>query len=172
MLKKLDSFWHGVLPWTTNWFYTTARGALYWEASLPPISSFCKHRRQSAALCLVSAPSKFNPATTRIPDSVPTWGQGGSVDDYRFLLQDSSKAIHLTLWLRPAINSTKHLPLDSVCHQISDLIVEVPILPLDSTDLVSLLLRREPSVTFQALRPPLLQLLLAHWLAASPPVSP
>ena len=40
-LRKFDSFWHVVLRWTTNCFYTTALGALYWEASLPPISSIC-----------------------------------------------------------------------------------------------------------------------------------
>jgi len=71
-LKILNSFWHGVLRWTTNCFYTTALGAVYGEASLPPISSIYKHRRQSAALCLVCAPSEFNPATTWIPESVPT----------------------------------------------------------------------------------------------------
>ena len=71
-LKKLDSLWHGVLRWTTNCFYTTTHGALYQEASLPPISSICKHCRRSAALRLVCAPSKFNPATARIPESVPT----------------------------------------------------------------------------------------------------
>ena len=72
-LKKLDSFWHEVLRWTTNCFYTTGRGALYREASLPPISSFCKYRCWSAALCLVCGPLKFNPATARIPESVATW---------------------------------------------------------------------------------------------------
>jgi len=70
-LKKLNSFWHMVLRWTTNCFCTTALGALYREASLPPISCICKHRRRSAALHLVCAPSEFNPATTRIPESVP-----------------------------------------------------------------------------------------------------
>jgi len=72
-LKKFNSFWHVVLRCTTNCFYTTALRALYREASLPPISSNCKHRRRSAALRLVCAPSEFNPATARVPESVPTW---------------------------------------------------------------------------------------------------
>ena len=55
-LKKLNAFWHGVLRWTTNCFYTTAVGALYPEASLPPISSICKYCCRSAALRLVCAP--------------------------------------------------------------------------------------------------------------------
>jgi len=96
MLKKLDSFWHSVLQCTTNCLYTTTRGALYRELSLPPISSICKHRPWSAALHLVCAPSNLNPATVRIPDSVPTWDQGHSADNHHFLLQGSSKAIHLT----------------------------------------------------------------------------
>jgi len=45
-LKKFDSFWHVVLLWTTNCFYTTALGARYREAWLPLISSICKHRRR------------------------------------------------------------------------------------------------------------------------------
>jgi len=169
-LRKLNSFWHVVLRWTTNCFYTTPLGTLYREASLPPISSICKHRRRSAAIRLVCAPSEFNPATARIPESVPTWDQGRSADDHRFLLRGSSKAVHLTSWLGPAVNSAKHLPLDSLCHEVSDLIEEIPILPLASTDLVVLPLSRIPSVTYQALRAPLLQSLLADWLDLSPPV--
>jgi len=169
-LRKINSFWHGVLRWTTNCFYTTALGALYREASLPPISSICKHHRRSAAIRLVYAPSEFNPATARIPESVPTWDQGQSADDHSFLLQGSSKAIHLTSWLGPAGNSAQHLPLDSLCHEVSDLIEEIPILPLASTDLVPLPLSRIPSITYQALRAPLLQSPLPDWLDLSPPV--
>jgi len=169
-IKKLNSVWHVVLRWTNNCFHTTALGALYRDASLPPISSICKHRRRSAALHLVCAPSEFNPATARIPESVPTWDQGRSADDHRFLLQGSSKPVHLTSWLGPAVNSAKHLPLDSLCHEVSDLIEEISILPLASTDLVALPLSRVPSVTYQALRTPLIQSLLADWLDISPPV--
>jgi len=149
---KLNLFWHGVLRWTTNCFYTTALGALYREASLPPISSICKHRSRSAALRLVCAPSEFYPATVRIPKSVPTWDQGRSADDYRFLLRGSSKAINLTSWLGPAVNSANHLPLDSLWHEVSDLIEEISILPLASTDLVALPLSSVPSVPYQALK--------------------
>jgi len=169
-LRKLNSFWHLVLQWTTNCFYTTTLGALYREASLPPISSICKLPRRSAAFRLVSPPSEFNPATARIPQSVPTWDQGRSADDHRFLLRGSPKAVHLTSWLGPAVNSAKHLRLDSLCHEVSDLIEEIPILPLASTDLVALPLSRIPSVTYQALRAPLLQSLLADWLDWSPTV--
>ena len=38
-LKKLNSFWHVMLRWTTNCFCTTALGTLYREASLLPFSS-------------------------------------------------------------------------------------------------------------------------------------
>jgi len=170
--RKLPTFWHVVLRWTTNCFHTTALGALYREASLPPISSICKHCRRSAAIRLVCTPSEFNPATARIPESVPTWDQGRSADDHRFLLCGSSKAVHLTAWLAPAVISGKHLPLDSLCHEVSDLIEEIPLLPLSSTDLVALPLSRTPSVTYQALRAPLLQSLLADWSNLIPPVPP
>jgi len=130
----------------------------------------CKHRRRSAASRFVCAPSEFNLATARIPKSVPTWDQGCSADDHRFLLRGSSKAVHLTLFLGPAVNSAKHLPLDPLCHEVSELIEDIPILPFASTDLVALPLSRIPSVTYQALRAALLQSLLADWLDLSPPV--
>ena len=169
-LKKLNSFWHGVLRWTTNCFYTTALSALYREASLPPISSICKHRRHSAGIHLVCAPSGFNPATARIHESMATWDHARSADDHRFLLRGSSKAIHLTSWLGPGVPSTKLLPRASLCHEVSHLIEEIPILPVASTHLVALLLSRVHSVTYQGLRASLLQSLLADWLHLSPPV--
>ena len=92
------------------------------------------------------------------------------MEDHRFLLRGSSKAVHLTSWLAPAVNSAKHLPLDSLCHEISDLNEEIPILPLASIDPVALPLSRIPSVTYQARRAPLLQFLLADWSNLSPPV--
>jgi len=101
---------------------------------------------------------------------VPTWDQGRSADDHRFLLRGSSKAVHLTSWLGLAVNSSKHLPLDSLCHQVTDLIEEISILPLASTDLVAHLRSRVPSLTYQALITPLIQSLLADWLDISPPV--
>ena len=62
------------------------------------------------------------------------------------------------------------MPLDSLYHEASDLVEQIPILPLASTDLVSLPLSREPSTTYQALRTPLIQSLLTDWLNTSPPV--
>jgi len=52
----------------------------------------------------------------------------------------------------------------------SDLIEEISILPLASTNLLALQLSRVPSVTYPALRTPLLQSLLADWLHISPPL--
>ena len=101
---------------------------------------------------------------------MPTWDQGRSPDDHRFLPQGCSKALHLTSWLGLAVNSAKHLTLDSLCHEVSDHIEEISILPRASTDLVALPLSRVPSVTYQALRTPLIQSLLADWLDLSPPV--
>ena len=101
---------------------------------------------------------------------MPTWDKGRSADDHRFLLRGSSKAVHLPSWLGPAVNLAKHCPLDPLCHDVSDLIEEILILPLASTDLVALPLLRIPSVTYQALRAPLLESLLADLLALSPPV--
>ena len=115
-------------------------------------------------------PFGIQPFHRRIPESVATWDQGGSADDQRFLLRGSSRAGYLTSWLGPAVNSAKHLPLDSLCHEVSDHIEEIPIHPLASTDLIALPPSRVPSVTYQALRAPLLQSLLTDWVDISPPV--
>ena len=88
------------------------------------------------------------------------------------LIRGSSKAVDLTSWLAPAVNSAKHLTLDSLCHEVSDLIEEIPIIPLSSTDLVALPLSRTPSVTYQALRAHLLQSLLADCSNLSLPLPP
>jgi len=80
--------------------------------------------------------------------------------------------MHLTSCLGPAVNSAKHLPLDSLFHQVSDILVEIPILPLASTDLVGLLLLRAASVIYQGLRTALILSLLADWLDPSLPVPP
>jgi len=78
--------------------------------------------------------------------------------------------MHLTSLPCAAVNSAKHLPEDHMSHQISHLSAEVPMLPLCSTDLVSQLLWRQPSITYHVLRTPLVQLFLADWLDISPPV--
>jgi len=59
-----------------------------------------------------------------------------------------------------------------MCHDISNLIAELPILPLSSTDLITLPLLWELSVTYQALRAAVEELLLDDWLNMSPPVPP
>ena len=82
---------------------------------------------------------------------MPTWDLGHSAHDQRFLLQGSPKAVHLTSILGLAVNSGKHLPLDSLCDKVSDVIGEIAILPLTSTDLVGLPQSRLPSVTYCAL---------------------
>jgi len=75
---------------------------------------------------------------------VPTWDQGRSAEDHRFLLQGSCKAAQLTSWLVTAVNSPRHLPLDYFSHEVSDHIEEISILPLASTNLVALPLSRDP----------------------------
>ena len=168
-MKKLDAFWHKVLRWTTNCFRTTPIGALYIEASLPPMATLLKHRRRQAALRLVCSPSKHNPAAARLPDSVPSFDPGRSADDHRFLLRGSRKAIHITSWDRPAVNSAKHLPLDALCHLVHDLIRDIPVLPLTPSSQSVASAGREPSTSFAAIRATLEPLLLADWIATARP---
>lgn len=167
--KKLDAFWHKVLRWTTNSFCMTPIGALYIEASLPPMGTVLKHRRRPAALWLVCYSSKHNPEAARLPDSVPSLDPGRSADDHRFLLRRSPKAVHITSWDRPAVNSAKHLPLDALCHLVHDLIKAIPILPLTPSSQAVASSGQEPSTSFAAIRATLEPLLLADWIATSRP---
>jgi len=141
------------------------RYSSYSHLLLRPLSSGCSHSQETQLVLACGAPMDNQLLLHDRPwRSVP----GGLTTTH--LLRGSSKALHLTSWLGPTVKSAKDLPLDSLCHEVSDLIEEIHVPPLASTDLVALPLSRIPSVTYHALRAPLLQSLLADWLDLSPPV--
>ena len=168
-LRKLDVFWHKVLRWTTNCFRNTPIGALYREASLPPMAALLKHGPRQAALHLVCSPSRYNPAAARLPNSVPSWDPGRSADDHRFLLHGCRKASHIVSWDRPAVNTAKHLPLDALCHIVHDLISSTAVLPLTPSSQAETSTGPTPSTSFAAIKATLKPLLLADWNALAHP---
>ena len=168
-LRKLEVFWHKVLRWTTNCSRNTPIGALYREASLPPIAALLKYRRRQAALRLVCSPSRYNPAAARLPDSVPSRDPGRAADDHRFLLHGSRKASHITSGDRPAVKAVKHLPLNALCYIVHDLISSVDVLPLTPSSQAVTATGSTPSTSFVALKATLEPLLLADWNALAHP---
>ena len=130
-LKKLDSFWEECSG-GQQIVFTPPPLALYTEKPDYHLSS------PSVYTVAGQPPSTWSALLQNLilpPPGYLSLCPPGTTDDHRFLLRGCSKAVHLTSWLRPTVNSTKHIPLDSICHETSDLIAEIPILPRAFTSL-------------------------------------
>jgi len=66
-------FWHRVCRWITNCCFSTNLTSLHREACLPPLLILVRHQRRLAGLRLICSPPEINPATARLPKSVPTF---------------------------------------------------------------------------------------------------
>jgi len=73
IMCPMSVFWHWVCRWITNCFSTTNTTCLHREASLPPLLALIRHPRHLAGLTLICSPPEINPATARLPESVPTF---------------------------------------------------------------------------------------------------
>jgi len=69
----MSVFWHRVCRWITNYFFLTNIACLHREACLPPLPVLVDHQRRLAGLRLICSPPEVNPATVRLPKSVPTF---------------------------------------------------------------------------------------------------
>jgi len=72
IMGPMSVFWHWVCRWITNCFSSTNITCLYREAWLPPLPVLVRHQRRLAGLRLICSPPEINPATARLPKSVPT----------------------------------------------------------------------------------------------------
>ena len=73
IMGPMSVFWHRVCRWITNCFYSTNIACLHREACLPPLPVLVRHQRRLAGLRLMCSPLEINPATARLPKSVPTF---------------------------------------------------------------------------------------------------
>jgi len=73
IMNPMSVFWHRVCRWITNCFSTTNLTCLHREASLLPLPVLIRHQRRHAGLRLICSPPEINPATARLPKSVPTF---------------------------------------------------------------------------------------------------
>jgi len=73
IMGPMSVFWHRVCRWITNCFSSTNMTCLHREACLPPLPVLIHHQRRLAGLRLICSPPEINPATARLPKSVPTF---------------------------------------------------------------------------------------------------
>ena len=73
IMGQVSVFWHRVCRWMTNCFSSTNITCLHREACLPPLPVLICHQRRLAGLRLICSPPEINPATARLPKSVPTF---------------------------------------------------------------------------------------------------
>jgi len=73
IMGPMSVFWHRVCRWITNCFSSTNITCLHREACLPPLPILVRHQRRLAGLRLICSPPEINPATARLPKSVPTF---------------------------------------------------------------------------------------------------
>jgi len=73
IMSPMSIFWHWVCRWITNCFSTTNTTCLQREACLPLVAALIRHHHCLAGLRLICSPQEINPATARLPKSVPTF---------------------------------------------------------------------------------------------------
>jgi len=73
IMGPMSVFWHRVCRWITNCFSSTNVTCLHREACLPPLPVLVRHQHRLASLRLICSPPEINPATARLPKSIPTF---------------------------------------------------------------------------------------------------
>ena len=117
-LTALNSFWHGVCRWVTNNFYSTSYSILLREECLAPMDSYCKYRRDLAAIRIAYAPPTHNPAAARLPPSFPSLSIFRANDSSRPLTRGLSSFYLPRNWRTPVPSPPlrNHLPIDALAH--------------------------------------------------------
>ena len=73
VMCPMSVFWHRVCRWITNCISSTNITCLHREACLPLLPVLVRHQRRLAGLRLICSAPEINPATARLPKSVPTF---------------------------------------------------------------------------------------------------
>ena len=73
LMNPMSVFGRLVCRWITNSFTTTNTTCLHREASLPLRPVLVRHQRCLAGLRLICSPLQINPASARLPKSVPSF---------------------------------------------------------------------------------------------------
>jgi len=73
IMGQMSVFWDRVCRWVTNCFSSTNISCLHREACFPPLPVLVRHQRRLAGLRLICSLLEINPATARLPKSIPTF---------------------------------------------------------------------------------------------------
>jgi len=173
IMGPMSVFWHRVCRWITNCFSSTNITCLHREACLPQLPGLVRHQRRLAGLRLICSPPQINPATARLPKSVPTFSPhrgtlivGGKITSqpYLFFNLDYRSAPDKTKNPRYRHNAITAIPL---VHDASTL----PPISLHLTDYLPPIPGVIPSYAPLKLRAK--RLLLSNWSATpAPPYYP
>jgi len=177
-MGPMSVFWHRVCRWITNCFSSTNLTCLHREACLPPLLILVRHQRRLAGLRLICSPPEINPATARLPKSVPTFSPHRATLLARGKIT-SQPYLFFNLDWRSAPDKLKnpryrHNVITALASAATPLVHDVATLPpisLHLTDYLPLVPGVVPSYARLKLRAK--QLLLSDWSATpAPPYYP
>ena len=131
-LTALNSFWHSVYRWVTNNFYSTPTSILLREACLASMDSYCKYRRDLAAIRIACAPPTHNLAAARLPASFRSLSVFRAVDSSCPLTRGLSSFYLPLNWRSPVPSPPhrNHLPIDALPHLTIHFMEELSRFPL------------------------------------------
>jgi len=173
-MGPMSVFWHRVCRWITNCFSSTNMACLHREACLPPLPVLIRHQRSLAGLRLICSPPEINPATARLPKSVPTFSPHCAASIVRGKVT-SQPYLFFNLDWRSAPDKAKnpryrHNTITALANTAFPLIHDVSTLPPISLHLTDYL-PPVPGVvpSYARLKSRAKQLLLSDWSATSAP---
>jgi len=178
IMGPMSVFWHRVCRWITNCFSSTNLTCLHREACLPPLPILVRHQRRLAGLTLICSPPEINPATARLPKSVPTFAPHRAASIARGMIT-SQPYLFFNLDWRSAPDKLKnpryrHNAITALANAATPLVHDVATLPpisLHLTDYLPPVPGVVPSYACLKLRAN--QLLLSDWSSTpAPPYYP
>jgi len=178
IMGPMSVFWHRVCRWITNCFSSTNLTCLHREACLPPLLILVRHQRHLAGLRLICSPPEINPATARLPKSVPTFSPHRAASIARGKIT-SQPYLFFNLDWRSAPDKLKnpryrHNAITALANAAAPLVHDVATLPpisLHLTDYLPPVPGVVPSYARLKLRAK--QLLLSDWSSTpAPPYYP
>jgi len=177
-MNPMSVFWRRVCRWITNCFSTINTTCLHTEACLPPLPTRIRHQRRLASLRLTCSPPEINPASAKLPKSLPTFSPQRAPLVARGKIT-SQPYLFFNLDQRSAVDKARnpryrHNAITALAHTAVPLIHDVVTLPpisLHLTDYLPPVPWVVPSDARLKLRAK--QLLLSDWSATpAPPCYP
>jgi len=178
IMGPMSVFWLRVCRWITNCFSSTNLACLHREACLPPLLILVRHQHRLAGLRLICSPPEINPATARLPKSVPTFSPHRATLIARGKIP-SRPYLFFNLDWRSAPDKLKnpryrHNAITALANPATPLVHDVATLPPISLHLTDYLLPVPGVVpSYARLKLRAKQLLLCDWSATpAPPYYP